>query len=597
MSSDRLLDCDLPLGRLGVVAHNELVLSGWAISPLGVSGVAVQIEDRVWNAAYGLDTPWLVRQAPAEAPNVTRAGYHLRIDTSDWVPGSYYVTVAAFDMQGGRQAVEGPVEIQPFETADDEGGDLSGPTDGPVLHLDQPLTEDRPSEITLPLRVTGWATASHGIETVLVTLDGRVQYEALRPIARPELLDRHGAEIASKAGFALQFAVSECPPGPHALTVVARQRDGETVGVERRLICRPPAQPEPAPAPGTVTPVEWLERRETPAPGPGTLDRDLTVAMWRDRALLAEADAAASRAEANLALREQESTLRDWRRAAAAIAGQLRTAEARRAEQFAREGGSVPSTGQVHAGLEHHARYAWAARLSSAARVLDVACGTGAGTARPAQFAHEAVGVDVSPAAVEDARAAHGEAATFHVGDMRSLPFEAGEFDVVVCFEALTHVAETDLVLDELRRVLRPGGLLVVSCPNRDAYPPGNPLELAALGAGELERALSERFANVAVHGQQSYFAALLGTPATLAHSDPKVQIEADVLKLAATAPGAALHSVAVATDLQLPPEPAWLTLGEQPSAEEQRRQLEAWQQRAVEAEAEAAELRSRLQR
>jgi hypothetical protein len=90
-----------------------LVLSGWATSPLGIAGVVVQIEERQWNASYGLDTPALA--GTPESPHAERAGYRLRIDTSAWAPRPCYVTVAAFDLEGGRSAIEGSVEIRPFE--------------------------------------------------------------------------------------------------------------------------------------------------------------------------------------------------------------------------------------------------------------------------------------------------------------------------------------------------------------------------------------------------------------------------------------------------------------------------------------------------
>lgn len=591
-----LVECDLPIGQEGTTAHNELVLSGWAIAPLGISGIAVQIEDRVWNASYGLDTPWLAERF-ADVPNPARAGYHLRIDTSGWTPGPRCVTVAAFDIKGGRSAIEGPVDIQPFEGAaasDANGG--SALTDEVAIQLDGPLASDGPCEVTLPLRVTGWATAPSGVEAVVVTLDGRVQHEALRPIARPELLASHGPEVAGDAGFALQLDTTECQPGPHTLTVVARARDGKTAGVEREPLCRPPAQTDGSPA--AATPIAWLERRDVPQQRGEPRDPGSTAAAWEDRALMAEADAAASRAEARLALKHQESALRARRDAEEEIEKLRRDAAAAGAELFAAQQdlmSAAPETDSPLA-LEHHARYGWAALLASGGRVLDAGCGSGAGTARLGEHAQAAVGVDVSPAAIEDARRSRGEQAEFREGDMRSLPFETAEFDVVVCFEALAHVAETDLVLDELRRVLRPGGLLLVSSPNRGAYPAGNPLHLAELSAEELERALAARFANCATYRQHSYFASLLGTAATLEHDDPRIQIETDVTKLAGTPAGEELYSVAAASDSALPPAPARLVLGAQLDYEEQARRLAAWQRRAIGAEAEALVLRRQLQ-
>jgi O-antigen biosynthesis protein len=247
--------------------------------------------------------------------------------------------------------------------------------------------------------------------------------------------------------------------------------------------------------------------------------------------------------------------------------------------------------------LEHQARYEWAARVAVAGTVLDAGCGIGSGTALLAMDAKEAVGVDSSPAAIEDAQREYGERATFRVGDIRCLPFEDGEFDVVACFEAIAHIAETDAALDELRRVLRPGGTLLISSPNRGAYPPGNPLHLREVTSDELRTSLSSRFANVGMYGQRTCFASLLGVSDVPARDTLPTRIRAGVTKLVRSPPGSEPYSVAAATDGALPPEPTEVVLGEHLDYEEQQRKLDVWQRRAVEAEAEVLSLKNRLQR
>jgi hypothetical protein len=303
-----LIECDLPLGRPGLIAHNDLLLSGWAASPKGISGVAVQIEDRQWNASFGLDTPALGDRL-RDFPGAGRAGYRLQVDTSSWTPGPHYVTVAAFDSEGGRSAVEGQVEIRPF---DDPGGD--GPSglalgeEEVAICLDPPLDADGVCEIAGPLRVSGWAHAKEGVEAVVVTLDGSLQHEALGPVVRPDLLGSLGREIADGAGFALQLDPVDCPPGPHTLTVVALSRDGRTAGLERELACR---------APGPAAGADWAPDESSTRLPAGDRDAAEAARVWESRALLAESDAALSRAEANLARRAQEATLRALRDAEA----------------------------------------------------------------------------------------------------------------------------------------------------------------------------------------------------------------------------------------------------------------------------------------
>lgn len=232
--------------------------------------------------------------------------------------------------------------------------------------------------------------------------------------------------------------------------------------------------------------------------------------------------------------------------------------------------------------IERQARYRWAAELFSGARVLDAACGAGEGTALLAARAGGVVGVDLSPAVLAVAADAHGDVAEFREGDLRALPFDPGEFDHAVCFEALAHVADPSRALDELRRVLRPGGALLVSAPNPSAYPPGNPLHLSEITPEQLERLLAARFDNVAVHRQQTRFATLLGEVAGEVRTDPLPA-------------GGELHAVAAASDGELPPSPASLVLGEAVDPIAQERLLAQWRERAIGAEAEVEALRREL--
>jgi 2-polyprenyl-3-methyl-5-hydroxy-6-metoxy-1,4-benzoquinol methylase len=226
-------------------------------------------------------------------------------------------------------------------------------------------------------------------------------------------------------------------------------------------------------------------------------------------------------------------------------------------------------------GVERLARYRWAADALAGDRVLDAACGAGAGTELLARTGASVAGVDLSPAAIEAARRDFGEIAEFRVGELERLPFEDGRFDAVVCFEAIAHVPAVAPVLDELRRVLRPAGLLLVSAPNPQAYPPGNPLHLSELSPGELEELLGERFATVAIHRQHSVAASLIGDETLPA--------------------GGALHAIAAASNGDLPTPPALLVPAADDDRQEERRQLVVWRERAVKAEAEAEALRRKL--
>ena len=120
---------------------------------------------------------------------------------------------------------------------------------------------------------------------------------------------------------------------------------------------------------------------------------------------------------------------------------------------------------------EHVSRYAFAAPLCAGKRVLDVACGEGYGAFMLAgQGATEVIGVDIAEEAISAARDRFAcGCVEFLVGDALDLPDLLGKrapFDVVVSFETVEHVSDPHRFLNGIRRVLAPGGVILVSCPN-----------------------------------------------------------------------------------------------------------------------------------
>ena len=106
--------------------------------------------------------------------------------------------------------------------------------------------------------------------------------------------------------------------------------------------------------------------------------------------------------------------------------------------------------------------------LEPGQRVLDVGCGPGTisvGLARAIEPG-ELHGVDIKQAQIDLARsvadAGKHANATFHVGDVTDLPFDDDSFDLAHGHSILTYVTDTQAVLAEVRRVLKPGGLVSV---------------------------------------------------------------------------------------------------------------------------------------
>lgn len=96
-------------------------------------------------------------------------------------------------------------------------------------------------------------------------------------------------------------------------------------------------------------------------------------------------------------------------------------------------------------------------------RVLDVGCGTG----EMVRFRPQTVGVDVNPRFVEYCRS---QGLDVHPMQPDRLPFEDRSFQGVVLDNVLEHIEEPAPLLAEIRRVLPPGGTLVVGVPGRRGF-------------------------------------------------------------------------------------------------------------------------------
>ena len=115
-------------------------------------------------------------------------------------------------------------------------------------------------------------------------------------------------------------------------------------------------------------------------------------------------------------------------------------------------------------------RYAWALPFCRDKHVLEIACGTGPGLGLLATQARRVFAGDISATMVEQVKRHYGNRVSVEKMDAQRLPFERKSLDVVIIFEALYYLPDPTTFAEECARVLRPGGVVLLSNANKDLF-------------------------------------------------------------------------------------------------------------------------------
>lgn len=98
--------------------------------------------------------------------------------------------------------------------------------------------------------------------------------------------------------------------------------------------------------------------------------------------------------------------------------------------------------------------------------LLDMGCGNGTFLSMVLnKFNAEVSGIDISPGMIEKSKELLDDRADLKVGDSEDLPWNDGSFDIVTCIASFHHYPSPELVLKEIKRVLRPEGILMITDP------------------------------------------------------------------------------------------------------------------------------------
>jgi len=253
---------------------------------------------------------------------------------------------------------------------------------------------------------------------------------------------------------------------------------------------------------------------------------------------------------------------------------------------------------------EHLHRYAWCLPLVEGKDVLDVASGEGYGSAMLASKARSVRGVDISHDAVTHAAERYAALGNLRYlqGSAAAIPLADDSVDVVVSFETIEHLLEQDEMMAEIRRVLRPDGILVMSSPNKEVYSDQagyhNDYHVKELYLNEFQALLEKYFPAVELSGHRMAVCSTI-TPLSGAPEQQVFQALADtgerVEQRVAHMPDAVYFVAIAAADSQLIPElPASVLYAEGEDLYNHHHEVARWAQAQ---DAEITSLRGHVQR
>ncbi len=147
--------------------------------------------------------------------------------------------------------------------------------------------------------------------------------------------------------------------------------------------------------------------------------------------------------------------------------------------------------------------YEFAVAYIQGKKVLDVGCGNGYGTALMAKSAKEIIGLDYDAETVEQNKKTYSSLSniSFKQAFIPPVPFEAASFDVITAFQFIEHIEPRKEFLKECLRVLRPGGVLLVTTPNAIKSLARNPFHVHEYTFSEMDSELKSLSANFELQG------------------------------------------------------------------------------------------------
>lgn len=158
---------------------------------------------------------------------------------------------------------------------------------------------------------------------------------------------------------------------------------------------------------------------------------------------------------------------------------------------------------------DHLHRYSIALKFVKNKTVVDIACGVGYGSAIISKIATEVIGIDIDSYTISEAKKKYKSSnLSFLVGSADNIPIESSSVDIIVSFETIEHHDRHEEMYIEIKRILRPDGVLIISSPDKKYYSDiknkVNPFHIKELYLDEFRKLNCKYFKNVNMYFQKS---------------------------------------------------------------------------------------------
>jgi ubiquinone/menaquinone biosynthesis C-methylase UbiE len=161
--------------------------------------------------------------------------------------------------------------------------------------------------------------------------------------------------------------------------------------------------------------------------------------------------------------------------------------------------------------VEHLHRYGVVMPFIRNKTVLDIACGEGYGSNLISTDALKVIAVDIDPDTIEKAQKKYNAPnLTFIQGSTDQIPVKDAQIDIVVSFETIEHHDKHNEMMIEIKRVLKPGGILIISSPEKTGDISFNKFHVKELSKSEFTSLIATHFKYYNLYNQKIIHGSLI---------------------------------------------------------------------------------------